>query len=69
MQKNYYLIDEINKNIKLFNGKPLCYWALKACQDSNLINEIIVAIDSKKYKNIISNFKFDKINFYNKSKL
>ena len=55
-----------DKNIKLFNGKPLCYWALKACQDSNLINEIIVAIDSKKYKNIISNFKFDKINFYNR---
>ena len=55
-----------DKNIKLFNGKPLCYWVLKACQYSKLIDEIIVAIDSKKYENIISDFKFDKIKFYNR---
>lgn len=55
-----------DKNIKLFNGNPLCYWVLKACQDSKIVDEIIVAIDSKKYENIISDFEFSKIKFYNR---
>ena len=56
----------LDKNIKLFNDKPLCYWSLKSCQDSKLIDKIIVAVDSDDYKNIISSFNFSKIEFYNR---
>ena len=37
-----------NKNIKIFNKKPLIYYAIKAAQQSKLINKIIVSSDSKK---------------------
>jgi len=53
-----------DKNIKIFNGKPLCYWVLKACQDSNKIDKVFVAIDSEDYKIIIQNFGFNKVIFY-----
>ena len=53
-----------DKNIKLFNGYPLCYWVLKACQESNLVDNIIVAIDSDRYKQVILNFQFNKVIFY-----
>ncbi len=56
----------LDKNIKLFNDKPLCYWSLKSCQDSKLIDKIIVAVDNEDYKNIISSFNFSKIEFYNR---
>lgn len=54
-----------NKNINKMYGKPLCFWALEALQKS-YINKIVVATDSKKYKEIISGFQFDKINFYDR---
>ena len=53
-----------DKNIKLFNGYPLCYWVLKACQESKLVDNIIVAIDSDRYKQVILNFQFNKVIFY-----
>ena len=53
-----------DKNIKPFNGKPLCYWVLKTCQESNLIDKVVVAIDCNDYKNIISSFSFNKIEFF-----
>jgi N-acylneuraminate cytidylyltransferase len=56
----------IDKNIKIFNEKPLCYWALKTCQESKLIDKIIVAIDNENYKTIISSFNFSKVEFYNR---
>jgi len=56
----------VDKNIKMFNDKPLCYWGLKSCQDSKLIDKIIIAVDNEKYKNIILSFNFSKIEFYNR---
>ena len=39
-------------------GKPLFHWILKALQDSNVINEIIINTDSEKIaKNAEENFK------------
>jgi CMP-N-acetylneuraminic acid synthetase len=57
-----------DKNIKIFNGKPLCFWVLKACQESHNIDRVIVAVDSDKYKNLILGFGFDKVNFYDRQK-
>lgn len=41
-----------DKNIKLFKGKPLIYWSIKASKDCKLINKTIVTTDSEKYKKI-----------------
>ncbi len=54
------------KNIKLFCGKPLVYWNLKALQDS-IIDEIIVATDCEKIVNTVLSFNFDKVKIYNRS--
>lgn len=37
-----------NKNIKLFNGKPLIEWTIKSALKSKLVDKIIVSSDSKK---------------------
>ena len=37
-----------NKNIKIFNGKPLIYWSIKSAKKSKLLSKIIVNTDSKK---------------------
>lgn len=37
-----------NKNIKLFNGKPLIEWTIKSALRSKLIDKVIVSSDSKK---------------------
>ena len=41
-----------NKNIKLFNGKPLISWVIQEALDSNCFNKIIVSTDSEKIKRI-----------------
>ena len=45
-----------NKNIRIFNKKPLIFYAIKAAQQSQLINKIIVSSDSKKILNISKRF-------------
>jgi len=37
-----------NKNIKIFNGKPLIEWTIKSALKSKLIDKVIVSSDSKK---------------------
>ena len=37
-----------NKNIKIFNGKPIIYWSIKAAKRSKLFEEVFVSTDSKK---------------------
>ena len=37
-----------NKNIKLFNGKPLIEWTINSALKSKFVNKIIVSSDSKK---------------------
>lgn len=51
-----------NKNIKLFNGKPLIWWVLNSLEQSN-ISQIIVATDPE-YKDIIDNLGFSKTKTY-----
>ncbi len=54
------------KNIKIFCGKPLVFWNLLALQESN-IDEIIVATDSLKIKEVVNSFNFSKVKVYERS--
>jgi CMP-N-acetylneuraminic acid synthetase len=56
-----------NKNIKLFNGKPLVWWVLKSLEKS-IVEKIIVATD-KEYIDILNNFNFKKIVIYERKKI
>ncbi len=43
-----------NKNIRLFHGKPLFYWAAKAALDSGIFTGgLFIAVDSQKYHDMI----------------
>ncbi len=55
-----------DKNIKLFCGKPLIFWNLKELQNSN-VDEIIVATDSKRIKEIVNSFSFSKVKVFDRS--
>ena len=41
-----------NKNIKLFNGKPMISWVIQEALDSNCFNKIIVSTDSEEIKRV-----------------
>ena len=41
-----------NKNIKLFNGKPLIEWTIDSALKSKLISKVIVSSDSQKILSI-----------------
>lgn len=56
-----------NKNIKDFCGKPLIYWNLKALEESEHVDKVVVATDSEEIKNIALSFGFSKIEIYNRS--
>ena len=53
------------KNIKSFCGKPLIFWNLQELQNSNADN-IVVATDSEKIKNIVNSFNFSKVSVYDR---
>lgn len=55
------------KNIKLFCGKPLVYWSLKALQNVDDIDEIFVATDSERIANTVTDFCFSKVKIYKRS--
>ena len=59
-----------NKNIKLFNGKPLVYWGILAALKCRQVNKIIINTDSTEYINIIKDRfpKSKKIICYKRSK-
>ena len=40
-----------NKNLKLFYGKPLIYYSIKALKDSNIFSKIHISSDSSKILN------------------
>ena len=44
------------KNIKLFYGKPIIYYAIKKAKESGLFSKILVTTDSKKIANISKKF-------------
>jgi len=54
------------KNIKIFCGKPLVYWVVNELNQSELIDEIIVATDSENIKKTVSEFGFKKVLIYNR---
>ena len=37
-----------NKNLKLFYGKPLIYYSIKALKESNIFSKIHISSDSSK---------------------
>lgn len=45
-----------NKNIKMFNGKPIIYWSIKTALKSKLFSEVFVSTDSKKIANIAKKY-------------
>ena len=57
----------LQKNIKVFCGKPLIFWNLQELQNSD-VDEIIVATDSNEIKSIVNSFNFSKVKVYNRSK-
>ncbi len=42
-----------NKNIKLFNGKPIIHYAIDSAVKSNLFDKIHISTDSYKIKKIV----------------
>ena len=44
------------KNIKLFYGKPIIYYAIKKAEESGLFSKILITTDSKKISNISKKF-------------
>ena len=46
-----------NKNLKLFCGKPLIYYPIKAIKESNLFNKIHISSDSSKILNYCNKLK------------
>lgn len=45
-----------NKNIRIFNGKPIIYWSIKTALESKLFNEVFVSTDSKKISQLATKF-------------
>ena len=45
------------KNIKLFHGKPLIFWTIKAAKESKYIDDIIVSTDSREIAKISERYK------------
>jgi CMP-N,N'-diacetyllegionaminic acid synthase len=46
----------INKNIKLFCGKPLVYWIIQSALKSIKLDKIIVSTDSEEYRDIVLDY-------------
>ena len=55
------------KNIKLFNGKPLVYWVIKAACECKYADNIYVATDSDIIRKTVSQFKFSKLRVISRS--
>jgi CMP-N-acetylneuraminic acid synthetase len=53
-----------DKNIKIINGFPLVYYVLKSLEDSELVDDVYVATDSKKIEEVVKSFNFYKVKIY-----
>lgn len=51
----------LNKNIKIFNKKPLIYWTIKSALESKLIDKVVVSSDSKRILKLSKKFGADVI--------
>ena len=54
------------KNIKEIHGHPLVYWTAKAANYANCIDKVIIATDSEEIKQVVKNFKFEKLKIYDR---
>jgi N-acylneuraminate cytidylyltransferase len=45
-----------NKNIKLFNNKPLVYWTINNIKKSKIFDRVIVSTDCKKITKIVNSY-------------
>lgn len=54
----------LGKNIKSFCGKPLIYWTIKAANEVDEINKIIVATDDPIIEKTVLSFNFEKVSIY-----
>lgn len=52
------------KNIKLFCGKPLLYWNLRALDRVSEVTKVVVATDSDEIARIAESFLFKKVEIY-----
>ena len=52
------------KNIKLFCGKPLLYWTLRALDRVSEVTKVVVATDSDEIARIAESFLFKKVEIY-----
>ena len=57
-----------NKNIKLFQNKPVIYYSLNQAKKSKLFKKIHVSTDSKKIKKIVEKLNY-KVDFLRPKKL
>ncbi|MCM8711379.1 acylneuraminate cytidylyltransferase [Clostridium sp. SYSU_GA19001] len=55
------------KNVKIINGRPLIYWTLDAAIGCEDIDEVIVATDSEKIKQVVNNYNSPKIKIVGRS--
>jgi N-acylneuraminate cytidylyltransferase len=53
-----------HKNIKSFCGKPLVFWTLKALQDLDKVDRVVVATDCNEIEDTILQFNFSKVIIY-----
>lgn len=56
-----------HKNIKLFCGKPLVYWTVKAASECSLIDAIYVATDSEAIRTEVEGFGLPKVFLFARS--
>lgn len=57
----------INKNIKPFCGHPLVYWVIRALENSQSIDKVVLASNIPKIFEILSPYNFKKIEFFERS--
>tara|TARA_X000000950_G_scaffold286485_1_gene395508 strand:+ start:438 stop:1592 length:1155 start_codon:yes stop_codon:yes gene_type:complete len=55
------------KNIKLFCGKPLVYWCLKALEYSDSVDCVFVATDCKEIREVVLSFNFRKVKIFKRN--
>ena len=54
------------KNIKDFCGKPLVFWVISALQKTDEVDKVVVATDSDKIKQTVTDFGFSKVEIYDR---
>jgi len=56
------------KNIKLFCGKPLLYWSIKAAQECRFIESIFVATENEQIRRVVEEFNLPKVSVIGRGK-